>query len=188
MKRTWRLRALGSIVAVLAAAGLVVAPAEAAKRPYCRQGWGARTKQLGDNGPGPSRLRAVSSARSGCFDRLTFDLDGPVVTYRVEYVAQVLSDATGTPIPLRGGAFLSVVFGGAAFDQAGRPTYRPADRSNAVSVRGYETFRQVAFDGTFEGVTTFGLGVRAKLPFQVRVLPGPGTHSRLAVDVSHRWI
>jgi hypothetical protein len=54
-------------------------------------------------------------------------------------------------------------------------------------VTGYRTFRQVAFLGTFEGYTTIGLGVRARLPFRVQVLAGPGAGSRLVIDVGHRW-
>jgi hypothetical protein len=54
-------------------------------------------------------------------------------------------------------------------------------------VIGFRTFRQVAFLGTFEGYTTIGLGVRARLPFRVFVLPGPGSGSRVVIDVAHRW-
>jgi hypothetical protein len=49
------------------------------------------------------------------------------------------------------------------------------------------TFRQVVFDGTFEGQTQIGLGVRARLPFRVFTLAGPGGGSRLVIDVAHRW-
>jgi len=56
-----------------------------------------------------------------------------------------------------------------------------------VNVSGYTTFRQVAYDGSFEGLTSFGLGVRAKLPFRVFVLAGPGSGSRVVVDVAPRW-
>lgn len=41
--------------------------------------------------------------------------------------------------------------------------------------------------GTFEGYTSLGLGVRARLPFRVFALDGPGDGSRLVVDVAHRW-
>lgn len=64
----------------------------------------------------------------------------------------------------------------------GRP-----DRHEALAVGGYDTFRQVAFLGTFEGETQIGLGVRARLPFRVFTLTGPGAGSRLVVDVAHRW-
>nr|WP_280956330.1 hypothetical protein [Cellulomonas flavigena] len=33
----------------------------------------------------------------------------------------------------------------------------------------------------------FGLGVRARLPFRAFVLAGPGSGSRLVVDVAHQW-
>jgi hypothetical protein len=54
-------------------------------------------------------------------------------------------------------------------------------------VTDYRTFRQVAFAGSFEGQTTIGLGVRARLPFRVLTLTGPGTSSRIVVDVAHSW-
>ena len=52
---------------------------------------------------------------------------------------------------------------------------------------GYRTFRHVAWAGSFEGQSTLGLGVRARLPFRVFLLDGPGTGSRMVVDVAHRW-
>jgi hypothetical protein len=45
----------------------------------------------------------------------------------------------------------------------------------------------VAFVSDFEGQTTFGLGVRARLPFRVLRLAGPGSGQRLVIDVAHRW-
>jgi hypothetical protein len=54
-------------------------------------------------------------------------------------------------------------------------------------VAGFSTFRQVAYGGSYEGYTTIGLGVRARLPFRVFVLSGPGTGARLVIDVAHRW-
>ena len=38
-----------------------------------------------------------------------------------------------------------------------------------------------------ESQATIGLGVRARLPFRVFTLTGPGSGSRLVVDVAHRW-
>jgi len=35
--------------------------------------------------------------------------------------------------------------------------------------------------------TTIGLGARARLPFRVFTLSGPGQGSRLVIDVAHRW-
>jgi len=74
-----------------------------------------------------------------------------------------------------------------SYDDAGHSTYNPANRKALTNVRGYRTFRQVADAGSFEGETTIGLGVRARLPFRVFTLTGPGTTSRIVVDVAHRW-
>jgi hypothetical protein len=100
---------------------------------------------------------------------------------------QFTSDPSGRPIALAGGADLSIVVHARATDGNGRPTYRPANATQAVNVAGFSTFRQVVFDGTFEGQTQIGLGVRARLPFRVFSLAGPGAGSRLVVDVAHRW-
>ena len=69
---------------------------------------------------------------------------------------------------------------------AARPS-APRDPSRARGGARFRTFRQVASGGSFEGYTTVGLGVRARLPFRMFVLRGPGSGSRLVIDVAHRW-
>ncbi|MFI6045898.1 hypothetical protein ACIA8C_30030 [Nocardia sp. NPDC051321] len=96
-------------------------------------------------------------------------------------------DGSGAPVPLRGGAFLNVVILAPAHDTAGNTTYRPGNRNELVDVAGYQTFRQVAWAGSFEGQTTVGLGVRARLPMRVFTLGGPGSGARVVVDVAHFW-
>ena len=56
-----------------------------------------------------------------------------------------------------------------------------------ADVAGYRTLRDVVYGGTFEGYTTFGVGVRARLPFRVLTLAGPDGGSRIVIDVAHRW-
>jgi hypothetical protein len=180
--------------AVLAAVGAMApAPSAGAAAPYCGITWGSLAK----TSP-PMSSAALTNIRAGrheCYDRLVFDLTAPqvpfagqAVGYSVRYVPVVTADGTGDPIPLAGGAFLQVAVHANAFNvNTGAPTYRPANRSRAVNVAGFRTFRQVYFDGSFEGITTVGLGVRARLPFRVFRLAGPGTGSRLVIDVAHRW-
>jgi hypothetical protein len=118
---------------------------------------------------------------------MVVDLDGPVGrSYEARYVRAVHQDGSGFRVPLRGAADLLLVVRAPAYDD-GKETYRPANRRELVSTRGYRTFRQVAFAGSYEGQTTIGLGVRARLPFRVTVLPGPGRGSRVVVDVAHSW-
>ena len=90
-------------------------------------------------------------------------------------------------MPLRGGAFLEIVVGPAYDPNTGAATYAPANRRELVNVSGWRTFRQVAYGGSYEGETTIGLGVRARLPYRVFTLAGPGSNSRLVIDVAHRW-
>jgi hypothetical protein len=90
-------------------------------------------------------------------------------------------------VPLRGGAFLQVKVNAPSYDAYGNSTHNPANSKELSNVAGYQTFRQVASAGSFEGYSSFGLGVRARLPFRVFTLDGPGGGSRMVVDVAHFW-
>jgi hypothetical protein len=177
------------LVAVAAAVGLGVtawvAPAAATDSPYCGIRWGSVAKQSGPTSG--AQLTDIRDGRHACFDRLVFDFDGRARGYQVGYVAQVRADGSGQLIPLRGGAKLEIIARAPAYDDTGRSTYRPGNWSELVNVAGWRTFRQVAWAGSFEGQTTVGLGVRARLPFRVFTLDGPGGGSRLVIDVAHRW-
>lgn len=187
MKRSKQL-ASGTIAVVLMVGALLVGPATAGTAPYCGLTWGSQPKRVG-HGPAypPSSLTNVRAGRHTCYDRLVMDLGGPAVGYHVGYVSAVTDQGSGQVVPLRGGAFLDVTLYAPTYDLDGTPTFNPRDKANVVAVGGFGTFRQVASGGSFEGDTTFGLGVRARLPFRVFVVRGPGSTSRLVVDVSHRW-
>jgi hypothetical protein len=121
-------------------------------------------------------LTGVRPGRHDCFDRLVFDLAGrPAAGYDVRYVDRFRAEGSGDVLPVAGGAVLSVT------------VRAPASRAIRPSVGGYPTFRDVVWGGSFEGQTSFGLGVRARLPFRVFQLDGPGNATRLVVDVAHRW-
>ena len=181
-------RLLVPVVAVLAVLG-VMAPASAAVSPYCGITWGSLPKDAGQGIQGP--LTDLRAGRHECFDRLVVDIGGPASTavgYRVEYVDRVTHDGSGASIPLRGAADLQVVVLTPGYNNAGRPTYSPANPAEAVDVTGFSTFQQVAWGGSFEGQSLIGLGVRALLPFRVFVLPGsPSNGVRVIVDVAHHW-
>lgn len=162
--------------------GSVLAAPSAAAHPYCGQVWGSLAKS--DPGMSAGQLTDVRAGRHACFDRLVLDVDEPLTGWSVRYVKQVVMDGSGKAVPLRGGARLEVV---------ARVGVNPTDSffvgsdGRLIDTTGYRTFRDVKWAGSFEGVTTIGLGVRARLPFRAFVLAGPGDGSRLVVDVGHRW-
>lgn len=171
----------GAVLAVTAPVG----PASAA--PGCATAWGSLPETAA--GATTGTVEAIRTGRHACFDRLVLDLGGASgdhVGYRVEYVDQVTRDGSGAVVPLRGGADLQIVVQSPAYDD-GTATYDPADDAEAADVAGYSTFRQVSWAGSFEGTSSVGLGVRARLPFRVMVLDGPGDGARLVVDVAHTW-
>ncbi|GAA1577781.1 hypothetical protein GCM10009789_34070 [Kribbella sancticallisti] len=179
-----------AIAAVPAAAIAVPALAEGTKTASsaataCPTGWGSLPEANSRYGTAP--LVDVRTGRHTCFDRLVFDIAGKAPGYSARYVTNVYQDGSGQLVPLRGGAKLELVLRAPAYNDAGRSTYTPANRRELTNVTGYTTFRQVAYAGSFEGQTTVGLGVRARLPFRVFTLAGPGTHSRVVVDVAHSW-
>ncbi|MBA3410392.1 MAG: hypothetical protein H0U15_06015 [Geodermatophilaceae bacterium] len=177
--RTW-LKGI-AIAATIASIALVVPTSIAQAAPYCGITWGSLPEEAN---PGSNALLTnVRVGQHACYDRLVLDMAGDVRGYSVRYVDQVLRDGSGELVPLRGGAKLEVTArnGAAPTDSFFLPNGELAD------VSGYQTFRHVAWAGSFEGQTTIGLGVRARLPFRVFILDGPGTGSRLVIDVAHRW-
>ena len=169
------------VLTLTSALAAVVVPATAQAAPYCGITWGSQAKTVGNSAPGSlgDELRQARVGRHDCYDRLVLDISGTtaVNSYRVEYVPTVRADGSGAVVPLRGGAFLQITVGAHDLD----PT--PAN----PGVPGFRTFRQVAPAGYFEGLSSVGLGVRARLPFRVVPLAGPGDAVRLAIDVAHAW-
>jgi len=178
-------------VATAIAAMAVLAPSTAQAAPYCGITWGSLDKSAGTLTT--DALYDVRAGRHGCFDRLVLDVTdvdaaGAPAGYSVRYVPAVRQDGSGNVIPLRGGAFLEIVLQVSTSDPFnGSPTYLPINPRELVNVNGFSTFRQVAFGGSFEGNTTIGLGVRARLPFRVFTMDGPADGSRVVIDVAHRW-
>jgi len=157
--------------------GVLGASASAAD---CSTNWGSLPKgSLGEYSEGP--YESLRTGRQTCYDRLVLEAAGTGNGYRVEYVDQVYQDGSGFLVPLRGAAKLRIVV------QATAAPGFPAGSPELADVSGYATFRQVAGAGWFEGQTTIGLGVRARLPFRVFTLPRDGGGMRLVIDVAHLW-
>jgi hypothetical protein len=154
----------------------------------CPTGWGSLPEASTFQGVG--HLTNVRTGQHACFDRIVFDIAGKPSWFRVQYVKDISSVGEGKLIPVRGGAKLAIVLLAASYEETNGTnhyTYDPANYDELTNVTGYRTFRQVVSAGSFEGTTEIGLGVRARLPFRVFTLTGPGTSSRVVVDVAHSW-
>jgi hypothetical protein len=102
-------------------------------------------------------LRGVRFGRHATFDRLAFDFCKPAdTTLRQTVVKQLTKDASGHKVTLQGRYFYAVTLTPAdAHNTAGRATVA----NRAVSVAG-NYMQQYKLIGDFEGVVTYGLGVR----------------------------
>jgi hypothetical protein len=182
-------QAAGGQAAAGQAAVPVAAPdvRAAAAAPYCGITWGS-----GDKAAGPLSGAPVLTVRTGrheCWDRVVFEFDGTAKGYSVQYSPEVLTDGEGLDlVPYTvGGAYLSVTLRAPAYDENHVSTIDARNGDHLANVLRYDTLRDVVFGGSFEGYTTFAVGVRARLPYRVTLLPGPGTHSRIVLDIAHRW-
>jgi len=170
---------------MLIAVGVGSIGTASAAAPYCGITWGSLAKAGGTSST--AALGNVRTGRHECFDRVVFDFDGSANGYHVEYVPELRTDGEGRRLTVAGGAILRVTLKANVFDQLGHLHYARADGDHVANVGGYQTLRDVVYAGCFEGETTFGVGVRARLPFRVMSLAGPGSNSRIVLDVAHRW-
>ena len=173
------------VAAMIGSAAAVTASAAAA--PFCGITWGSLPKA--NETFSSSALINVRTGQHDCFDRVVFDFSGPATGYRVQYRDHIFTQAKGDELPVAGGAKLEVVLFEPAYDiNTGALTYPYGFAGDRLpNVAGFRTLRDVEFGGSFEGYTTIGVGVRARLPFRMFTLAGPGGHSRIVLDIARRW-
>ncbi|MEU9268813.1 hypothetical protein AB0E04_25635 [Streptomyces sp. NPDC048251] len=183
----WATAALLAATLGVAAVPATAAPATATRAATaCPTGWGSLDKTYFAGTATP--LTNVRTGRHDCYDRFVVDVPGAGAAelgFSVAYVDRLYQDGSGRPIAVGGGAILEVRVNAPSYDpETGTPTYpgRVAQPLPGVNLTGYSTFRDTRYAGSFEGVTQFGLGVRARLPFRVLRLA-----DHLVVDVAHTW-
>jgi hypothetical protein len=134
-----------------------------------------------------AEIYQVRAATHQACDRVVFDLNGlGRLGYLVRYVPAVSADPSGRPIRVAGSAVLQVTIQAPDFAQSGHQPWRTPWQLGQRLTGGWPALREVRFAGSFEHVTSFAVGVDARRPFRVLVLPDPSNHvTRLVVDIAH---
>ncbi|TSD95292.1 hypothetical protein FOS14_18185 [Skermania sp. ID1734] len=115
-----------------------------------------------------------------CFDTVTFQLDtSDPVGYRAAYVPQVTQAGSGRVIPVDGGAEVQVSIKAPAADIAKfhNFTFTAGDD--------YQSLRQIVFAGSFEGVTTFGIGTASQTPLAVESHKDSAGKTQVVLYLAH---
>jgi hypothetical protein len=162
--------------------GAVIAlPAQAATTTpiACAIHWGTGPKHK--DHMVQTRVRDVRAGKHACFDRLVIDLGaGRAPGYNVRYVKAFHTQGSGQRVPTSGHAKLLVNV------QAPAAASFNASSRHLVSVAGFTEFRQVAGLGSFEGITSMGVGLKAKEPFRVFEYKNASHKFVLVIDVAHQ--
>lgn len=125
---------------------------------------------------GTAVLEHVRVGRHPGFDRVVFEFRAGTPAWSARYVPKVIHDGSGRPVRLAGGAFIHIVFQRTSID---RPS---AGGPEIVRTPRLPTLLQLKEAGDFEGVVSFGLGLRRKVGFRGFRLTAPG---RVVIDVAH---
>jgi hypothetical protein len=130
--------------------------------------------------PGSGGQAEVFGVATGCrptFDRFVIRARFATPRYDVRYRKRIIEDGTGDPVPLLGTKRIRVLIRNARGHTQGGTNLLPDVRTPLCP-----NLRQIKTAGDFEGVVTFGLGLRRKTGFRVFRLTGP---RRIVIDVAH---
>ena len=119
-------------------------------------------------------------AAAGChstFDRFVIRARFATPGYDVRYVSQIVADGSGKPVSLLGTRRIRIIVRNARGHTNAGTNLLPSVITPRCS-----NLRQVKKAGDFEGVVTYGLGLRRKTGFRVFRLTAP---TRIVIDVAH---
>jgi hypothetical protein len=157
------------------ASGPGAIPSPRARRPPPFEGTAGIIEVKRD--PQTPRIVALRSARHDGYDRVVFEIRGPLPGYHLEYVDKpVRQCGSGDPVAVEGDAWLEVRLTPAhAHDDAGHGFL--GERSQKVR---HGVIRQIERTCDFEAIVTHVIGVSTPNRFRVLELSDP---PRIAVDI-----
>jgi hypothetical protein len=126
---------------------------------------------------GQAELSGVATGCHPTFDRFVVRTRFGTPRYDVRYVKRIVADGSGRPVALLGAKRIRVVIRNARGHTQGGTNLLPRVRTPRCP-----NLRQLKTAGDFEGVVSFGLGLRRKAGFRVFRLTGP---ARIVVDIAH---
>jgi hypothetical protein len=125
----------------------------------------------------PALLRGAAAGCHGTFDRFVVQADFNAPGYDVRYVRRIVADPSGRPVSLLGAKRIRVTFKLAGGRDNRGTNYLPNTLTPLCP-----NLLQVKETGDFEGVVSFGLGLRRMTGFRVFRLANP---RRVVIDVAH---
>jgi hypothetical protein len=126
---------------------------------------------------GQAELFGVAAGCHATFDRFVIRARFGTPRYDVRYVRRIVADGSGRPVSLLGTKRIRVVIRNARGHTQGGTNLLPQVRTPLCP-----NLRQVKTAGDFEGIVSFGLGLRRRTGFRVFRLTGP---TRIVVDIAH---
>ena len=160
------------VSAALVGLGLLAAPTSAQALPPFTTA--AKTSPASG---GQAELFGVAAGCHSTYDRFVVRARFAKPGYDVRYVKQVVEDGSGDPVPLEGRRRIRVIVRDARAHTQGGTNLVPRTVTPRCS-----NLRQIKNAGDFEGVVTFGLGLRRRTGFRVFRLTNP---TRIVIDVAH---
>jgi hypothetical protein len=129
-------------------------------------------------------LAHVRVGRHPGYDRIVYQFSGPIPSYRVQPVASLAEDGSGTPVWPGSPNLLQIRLEPTqAHTDRGRPTLTAGELQ---ATPGLPVLGQYRLIGDFEGVVSYGLRLRLHRPnLRVTELTNP---NRLVVDLAHRHL
>jgi hypothetical protein len=125
----------------------------------------------------PALLRGAAAGCHATFDRFVVQASLNDPGYDVRYVPRIVSDPSGRPVTLLGATRIRVVLKLAGGHDNRGTNYLPATLTPRCP-----NLLQIKKAGDFEGVVSFGLGLRRVTGFRVFRLQSP---RRVVIDVAH---